>query len=129
MNWTENQIQQYASSVKSYTNTSSIIEGDDVGMFIPPIPLPWYRAAMEATKGRGAATIAVIWLESKLQSRNSFTIRKSITDKLGLSKKARQTMVEHLRMMCQVGLIELTTVGKKYPQVSILKLKTDGSRN
>lgn len=81
---------------------------------------------MEATKGRGSATIVAVWLESKLQTRRPFTIRKSITDKLGLSKKARQTMVEHLRMMNQSGLIDLTIQGKQYPQVEII-LRTSKS--
>jgi GTP-sensing pleiotropic transcriptional regulator CodY len=89
-------------------------------MFIPSIPVPWFKMAMEATKGRGGATIAVVWLESRLQSRDTFVIRKSITDKLGFTKRGRQTMVEHLRLMQQTGLIELSTVGKKYPRVRIL---------
>ncbi len=97
------------------------MNNSDKDMFIPPIPVPWFKTAMEATKGRGCATIAVVWLESRLQSRDTFVIRKSITDKLGFTKRGRQTMVEHLRLMQQAGLLELSTVGKKYPRVRILR--------
>lgn len=66
-----------------------MLNNSDKDMFIPPIPVPWFKAAMEATKGRGSATISVVWLESRLQSRVTFTIRKSITEKLGFTKRGR----------------------------------------
>lgn len=152
MNWTESQMQYYLSSVgrttNSHTNdrtkscTKSCTgshsqsqtndhangevrsENPDAKMFIPSIPLQWAKAAMEATKGRGAATIMAVWLESKLQTKKPFSIRKRITEKIGLSKKARQTMAQHLRMMDQAGLVELTSHGKRLPLVKILKSKS-----
>lgn len=120
MSWTKKQLEQYYAATTGQSWKCSLLDDNAKDMFIPPIPMPWFKAAMEATKGRGGATISAVWLESRLQSCDTFTIRKSITDKLGYTKRGRQTMVEHLRMMQQAGLLELTTVGKKYPQVKIL---------
>ena len=120
MNWTKEQLEQYYATTTGQSWKCSLLNNSDKDMFVPPIPVPWFKAAMEATKGRGSATISVVWLESRLQSRDTFVIRKSITDKLGFTKRGRQTMVEHLRLMQRAGLLELNTVGKKYPRVRIL---------
>jgi hypothetical protein len=118
---TKEQLENYYAKTTGQSWKHSLLNDSDTAMFVPPIPVPWFKTAMEATKGRGCATIAVVWLESRLQSRETFTIRKSITDKLGFTKRGRQTMVEHLRLMQQAGLLELSTVGKKYPRVRILR--------
>jgi hypothetical protein len=120
---TKEQLESYYAKTTGQSWKHSLLDDSDAAMFVPPIPMPWFKAAMEATKGRGCATIAAVWLESRLQSRDTFVIRKSITDKLGFTKRGRQTMVEHLRLMQQAGLLELSTVGKKYPQVRILSTK------
>ena len=121
MTCTKEQLENYYAKTTGQSWKHSLLNDSDTAMFVPPIPVPWFKTAMEATKGRGCATIAVVWLESRLQSRDTFVIRKSITDKLGFTKRGRQTMVEHLRLMQQAGLLELSTVGKKYPRVRILR--------
>ena len=124
MNWTKEQLEQYYATTTGQSPKCSLLDNRDKDMFVPPIPVPWFKTAMEATKGRGCATIAAVWLESRLQSRDTFVIRKSITDKLGFTKRGRQTMVEHLQMMQEAGLVELDRDGKKYPRVRILRTKS-----
>ena len=121
MTCTKEQLEYYYAKTTGQSWKYSLLDNSDTAMFVPPIPMPWFKAAMKATKGRGCAAIAAVWLESRLQSRETFTIRKSITDKLGITKRGRQTMVEHLRLMQQAGLLELSTVGKKYPRGRILR--------
>jgi DNA-binding IclR family transcriptional regulator len=121
---TKEQLETYYAKTTGQSWKYSLLDNSDAAMFVPPIPMPWFKAAMEATKGRGCAAIAAVWLESRLQSRETFTIRKSITDKLGITKKGRQTMVEHLQMMQEAGLVELDRDGKKYPRVRILRTKS-----
>ena len=128
MNCTKEQLEQFYAMTVGKVKNPSLLNGRDENMFIPPIPVPWFRAAVEATTGRGAATVSVVWLESRLQSRDEFTIRKSITDKLGFTKRGRQTMVEHLKMMQEAGLLELNLIGKKYPTVRILKINKGEDR-
>lgn len=120
---TKKQLDEYYAVTTGQSWNYPLLDDPDKDMFVPPIPLPWFRSAMEATKGRGGATIAVVWLESRLQSRKTFSIRKSITDKLGFTKRGRQTMVEHLELLREAGLIALERTGKRYPRVRIIRTK------